>query len=376
VPGAVKTPLGAPRPFALIVEGLAQARHDRRFSVGIGLVVALVVGVVLSTTGRTAATEQSVLESIDSLGARVVVLTDGDRKAHVDAASVEAIQRLDGVAWVFGIGAAETGTSEALGGGRVSSRALVGTLPSEVTIEMGRAAVAPREAVAGEGALATLGLADGAGAVAIEGRPVGVVGTMRASGVLDFLNGTVLYRQNPDETQPVVQIFLAVDNPADATAIGDEAQAVIIADDPDRVTVEVSSSVINLGDVVSGKLGASARQLMVLVLLVGLAITTVVTMAMVASQRRNYGRMRALGASRSALVVMVLVRTAAAAGLGAVVGGAVGIVVIYSSTGGALPRWEFVVGVGVLAFLMSLVGAAVPAVAAARNDPVSILRVP
>lgn len=376
MPDAVRAPRGAPHPIAIISEGLAQARHDRRFSVGIGLVVALVVGVVLSTTGRTAATEQSVLASIDSLGARVVVLTDGDRKAYMEAASVEAIQHLDGVTWAFGIGAAESGASNALGGGRVPSRTLVGTLPNEVAIEIGRPAVAPREAVAGEDALATLGLADGAGAVSVDGRPVGVVGTIRASGVLDFLNETLLYRPSPDEAPPVVQIFIAVDNPADARRIGDEAQAVIVADDPDRVTVEVSSSVIDLGDVVSGKLGASARQLMALVLLVGLTITAVVTMAMIAGQRRNYGRMRALGASRSALVAMVLVRTAAAAGLGAGFGSAIGVVVIYASTGGALPRWEFVLGVGVLAFLMSLVGAIVPAVTAARSDPVSILRVP
>ena len=377
MPRAVTATLAAPRPWWLFREGVAQARRDTRFSIGVGLVVALVVGVVLSTTGRTAATEQSVMDSIDSLGARVVVLTDGDRKANIDGASVDAIARLDGVAWVFGVGPAMSGASPAApGASRVSTRSLVGDLPEPVRLERGRDAVAPREAVAGEEALASLGLADGAGIVELDDRRLGVVGVVAADGVLDFLNETVLYRADSAETSRVVQIFIAVDDPALAQSVGQAAQAVLTAEDPSGVTVEVSSSVIELGDVVSGKLGASARQLMALVLLVGLAITTVVTMAMVASQRRNFGRMRALGASRSALIAMVLIRTTVSAGLGALVGGAIGVAMVGATTGGELPHWTFVVGVGMLALAMSLLGCAVPAVAAARQDPVAILRVP
>lgn len=373
----VTATLAAPRPWWLLREGIAQARRDPRFSIGIGLVVALVVGVVLSTTGRTAATEQSVMDSIDSLGARVVVLTDGNRKANIDGASVEAISRLDGVQWVFGVGPAASGSSPAApGANRVSTRSLTGDLPEPVRLEVGREASAPREAVAGEDALTTLGLADGAGIVELGDRRLGVVGVIGADGVLDFLNETVLYRADAGEASRVVQIFVAVDDPALAQSVGQAAQAVLTADDPSGVTVEVSSSVIELGDVVSGKLGSSARQLMALVLLVGLAITTVVTMAMVASQRRNFGRMRALGASRSALVAMVLIRTTVSAGLGAFVGGGVGVAVVGVTTGGELPHWTFVVGVGVLALAMSLLGCAIPAVTAARQDPVAILRVP
>ena len=95
-----------------------------------------------------------------------------------------------------------------------------------------------------------------------------------------------------------------------------------------------------------------------------------------AAIRRNFGRMRALGASRSALIAMVLIRTTVSAGLGALVGGAIGVAMVGATTGGELPHWTFVVGVGMLALAMSLLGCAVPAVAAARQDPVAILRVP
>jgi putative ABC transport system permease protein len=369
--------LGAPRPRWLLREGVAQAKRDPRFTIGIGLVVALVVGVVLSTTGRTAATEQSVMDSIDSLGARVVVLTDGDREAGINGASVDAIARLDGVEWVFGVGPATVGSSPAApGGNQVAARALVGNLPKQVTLSLGRPAAQPREAVAGSKALATLGLADGAGTVQLKDRKLGVVGVIGSDGVLDFLNDTVLYRGDAGERSRVVQIFVAVDDPAHAKTIGEAAKAVLDADKPESVTVEVSDSVIELGDVVSGKLGSSARQLMALVLLVGLTITTVVTMAMVASQRRNFGRMRALGASRSGLVAMVLIRTSVSAGLGALAGSVIGMAVVWVTTGGELPHWSFVVGVAVLALAMSLIGCAVPAVIAAKSDPVAILRVP
>jgi putative ABC transport system permease protein len=363
--------------LTLVREGVAHARQDRRFTVALALVVALVVAVVLATAGRNAATERSVVDSIETLGARTVVLTDSDRRATIDSASISNLLEIDGVTWVFGMGPAHAGHNAGLPTqGSVTTRSLVGQLPSVVEVSTGRAPESPGEAVVGREAAAALGLVDVSGAVAADGMQLGVVGQMRAEGMLAFLDETVLYRAEPAAQEPVVQIYLNVEDPAYAQAIGDEAVARLVAERPESVTVEVSSSVIQLSAVVSGDLGESSRQVMAIVLLVGLAITTVVTLAMTSNQRRNFGRMRALGASRTALVVIVLVHVAVAAAAGAVLGSAVGLAIVAATMDGVLPAWTFVVGVGLDALLIALVGAALPAVAAARRDPISILRVP
>jgi putative ABC transport system permease protein len=350
--------------------------RDRRFSGAIGIVVALVVAVVLATTGRTAATERSVVSSIETLGARIVVLTDADRRAHIDPTSVGDVAAIDGVSWAFGLGPAESGQNAVMPQVMVvTTRALVGDLPSSVEMVSGRPAIMPDEALAGTTAVANLALGDVAGGVSTASRQVGVVGCIRSTGVLDFLNETVLYRTTPSSEAPVVQIYLAVDEPVAAQGIAQEALARLTADSPDSVNVEVSSSIIALSDVVSGKLGASSRQLMAVLLLVGLAINTAVTAAMVASHRRDFGRMRALGASRSALVVIVLTGCSVAAGGGALLGAVLGLVLIATSAA-TFPAWGFVAGVALSAVLVALLGAVVPAVLAARSDPVAILRVP
>lgn len=84
---------------------------------------------------------------------------------------------------------------------------------------------------------------------------------------------------------------------------------------------------------------------MALVLGVGVAIVTVTMLGAVSSRRRDFGRRRALGASRSSLITLVLIHTAVAAVTG-------------------------------LCVLVALLGALIPALAAAYRDPMRILRVP
>lgn len=111
--------------------------------------------------------------------------------------------------------------------------------------------------------------------------------------------------------------------------------------------------------------------MMALVLGVGLVIVSVSTYGAVAGRRRDFGRRRALGASRSAIVVLVLVQTAVVACAGAALGVGVGLWATWS-----LPSATLVTGVALRAVLVALLGAVPPALIAALRDPVRILRVP
>lgn len=139
--------------------------------------------------------------------------------------------------------------------------------------------------------------------------------------------------------------------------------------------VEASAGVLRLRDAVAGALGASSRQLMLGVLGGGLVLVSVTVLSAVQGRRRDLGRRRAVGASRSAIVVLVLLQTAVAGVMGALVG-SVGGVAAVALAAGAAPPWSFSAGVAVATVLIGLVGAVPPALLAAYRDPVRILRVP
>jgi putative ABC transport system permease protein len=69
------------------------------------------------------------------------------------------------------------------------------------------------------------------------------------------------------------------------------------------------------------------------------------------------------------------VQTAITASIGALLGTVLGVAAVWRLAG-SLPSASFVIGVGVLALLASLLAAAAPASVAALRDPVRILRVP
>lgn len=114
---------------------------------------------------------------------------------------------------------------------------------------------------------------------------------------------------------------------------------------------------------------------MLVILGVGLLIIAATLTGAVSQRRRDFGRRRALGATRSAIIVLVLTQTAASSVLGACVGAAGGLFAVFQLAG-SLPSGAFVLGVAALAIFAALVAALLPACVAATRDPVQILRVP
>ncbi|MFC4613439.1 FtsX-like permease family protein [Cellulomonas algicola] len=329
---------------------------------------------VLLTTGRSAATEQEVVASIESVGTRLVTVTDTTGNAGIAPSVVGDVERLAGVTWAFGLGPATDARNsdfEQAGAG-VAVRALFGSLPADVPVTSGRPAVQPGEALAGVGASDVLRLSDVVGRVSDGQTSVGVVGQVDAIGPLSFVDELVLRIPAADEELPVRYVYVLVD---DATNAREVATAVTALLPPGGVEVETSDGAIALRDVVAGRLGSASRQLMAAVLGCGLVLVSVTMLGAVAARRRDFGRRRALGASRSAIVTLVLVQSALAGAIGALVGA--GTALGWSLLSGLpLAPWQFVMGLCALAVLVTLVGSAPPALTAASRDPVRILRVP
>jgi putative ABC transport system permease protein len=369
---------GRPRIAALVADGLTGAVARPLASSIVALVVFVLCVSVLATTGQAAVAERQVVGRIDGAGARLIAVVDDTGAAGIAAPGLGVVEAVDAVEWVLGLGPvtdvrnAWYPTDERA----VASRPFYGALPGELRLIAGRAPEVG-EAVAGTDAAAALRLADGVGAVAsADGElDVPVVGIVEGAGPLSRLDATVLVATRDDPGAVVRTVYVMARDVSDVLALGRDLPATLAAAEPAGLTVDTPDGAVELREVVSGDLGASARQTMLLVLGVGLVVVTLTTYGSTASRRAELGRRRALGATRSALVGVVVTQLAFAGVVGTALGVAAGLVVVRVLTG-AVPPASFVAGVAGLAVLVTVVGGIGPAAAAARRDPLKVIRVP
>lgn len=369
---------GRPRLVALLADSVAGALAQPLATLTIALVVLVVCASVVVTTGQAAVAEQQVVARIDGSGARLLTVVDESGSGRIVAAGLPAVEAVDAVEWVLGLGVvtdvrnADYVTDERA----VASRPVYGRLPTELAIVAGRAPEVG-EAVVGRAAAAALHLADGVGTVvAADGSStIPVVGVVAGTGPLSRLDETVLVASEDSSDAVVRTVYLMARDAADVSTLGAALPDALPAADPAALAVDAPEGTVALQAVVSGDLGASARRTMLLVLGVGLVVVVVTTYGSTSSRRRELGRRRALGATRSALVVTVLTQVTVAGVAGALLGVVSGLVVVHRLSG-ELPPADFVGGVAGLAVLVAVVGGIVPGVLAARRDPLKILRVP
>lgn len=368
---------GLPRVGDLLRDAAAGARSQLATTLTLVLVLATVCFAVLVTTGQAAASEARVVEQIDSAGTRLIALSDDGGAAQILPDALAALAALSDVTWVFGLGEAVDYANPLLRDGRVAARSLVGQLPPDLPLVQGRRPQVG-EAVIGSNATAALHLGQGLGAVQVldgSASPVGVVGVFEASGPLAGLANTILVATAPEETATLRFVCVMA---SDVTTV-DRLEAVLLsstpAQNPSALTVETPSGAIALRDVIAGRLGAASRQLMAVVMGVGAVIIAVTMLSATVSRRRDFGRRRALGATRSALVAALLAQTSIGA-LGGIAAGTLAGLVVLQATTASLPNWRFTAGVAGLALLLTLVAATPIASHAANRDPLRILRVP
>jgi putative ABC transport system permease protein len=363
----------------LLREGAAIARTQPIVTAVTALVIASVCAVILATVGQSAAAETRVLATIDEAGTRTIVVSDPTGKATIHPDSVEAVQSLNNVAWTVGLGPVVDVRNVSLGGAGqpVPARRLYGAIPDALELREGRIP-SPGEAIAGENALRQLGSDVPALGVSGEGLQATVVGSFVTTDPLDRLSGTVLIATDDrvsNTTAVLRQIIVVATDVKTIGSLSRAIPAVVHVDDRTRLQIETPAALVALRGLIDQELAASSRQLLLVVFGAGLLLITVALMGAVAQRRRDFGRRRALGATRSAVVLLVIVQTGVAAMFGVVLGTVIGLVAV-AQLAGSLPSMEFVLGVGSLAILTALAAAIPPGLLAALRDPVRILRVP
>lgn len=363
--------------LSLGAEALRVARSQPVTTIVTMLLTAAVSGVILTTTGQTVQAEQQVLARIDDAGTRSIIISDTEGRAGLTPDSVVRVAALSGVEWVIGLGPAIDGRNARLGrtGQPVAVRFLYGDLPDLVTTDPWDRT--PGTALAGSDATTTLGLPLPAGGLILtDTTQQAIVGSFTATDPLTSLNRSILAAPDASTEQRVVRsLYILTVRPDDVSAITSAALSVLGATDMGSISIQTSEALADVRAAVAGELGSYGRQLVTLVLGAGLVLVGLNIYGAVTTRRRDFGRRRALGATRPTIVGLVSLQVLASAAIGAALGAAAATALVLRWTNQP-PDWPFTTAIVVLTTLAAGLAAVPPAVVAAYRDPLTVLRVP
>ncbi len=357
---------------SIAAEGFRAAKAQRGLSLVLAAIAAAVGLLTLATTGQSVSAERAVLSRIDAGGTRTIVVVDRDGQAGIDTSAVDRINQLNAVEWAVGLGrTVDSWISNVPYGSPAPTRVVYGQAP-ELTITAGTVTTGALISSTSRG---KLGLDAGTGTLTTSsGATADVVGTFAASGALAELEQGVVVR-DPDFTGPLASIILQVKNPADVENVAYAVTLLVAATSPQSVAVDVSDDLARARAAVQGEVGDYGRSVVLQALAAGVLLSAATVFAGVSARRRDFGRRRALGATRGQLVGLVLVQLAAPTVVGAAVGSLAGATLVRLLTD-TWPGWRFPLAVGVLTVCGAVLAGTLPAVVAAFRDPVAVLRVP
>ncbi len=334
---------------------------------------------VLLTTGRASAAEAQILTSIDEVGSRAITIR-AEPSAGVDYSVVERLRTIVGVEWVGAFGQAvdvSNGVTES--DVPVASRVLVSTSLQPLGITT---PAVEGVAYASRRALDALGLPDGAGYV-MDSETTGhdLAGRLQATTFLEPLEPIVIVprdlRQLASTMRPgdVALVIVVVRQPQLVTAAAEASRELMAPVDPAGLTITASSGIARLRALVQSQLGGFSRSLTLMLTGVLAVLVGTLQFGLVMIRRKDFGRRRALGATRSLIVGLIAVQTVLIACAASVLGAAVALAVLILGRE-PLPPADFVAATMILTVAASGLGALPPAIAASRRDPLAELRVP
>jgi len=318
---------------AAVRDALGALRGQRVAAAVSTLVVAGATTAILATTGQTVATERRVLAEINSPAARLLVLTDDQGQAGLDAASLPALVGLDGVEWAIGFGLpVDVTNANVPGGPPVPARQVYGDWPHALTPATYRP-LTPGDAVVGAPAAARLGLIEPVGGVRGAELHAPVVGTFTAAEPLTDLGTGVLITADPAPGTLLRSVMLSVENVRDLDVVTRAARTVLVAEDPTRLSVRTSAELADLQQVIGSQLAQTSRQLVWIVLAAGMVLVAATQFGAISTRARDYGRRRALGATRTGILVHVLLQVGVCALIGAALGTTAGLLLDWRIAG-------------------------------------------
>ena len=336
-------------------------------------VVALCAGLVV-TAGRTQAAESSLVEQLQSAEHRqVLIRTTGP--AIPDAGPlVEVLERIRSVEWAVALGPAVDVRNAALPDAQpLAMRAAAGTAALD---QFGLRAPESGVYVSTDGQVAA-GLASPQAGALVDALGIEwlVRGHVALPTVLREL-GPVAIEPDATSTLPSVSLVaFSVRSIDDIDAVSDVAVELFPSEHRPSLQVQRSDEVLAARDAVRDEFNALGPALLAALLAATAACVAAGALGGVLARRRDYGRRRALGATRELIAMFVAVQAVILSAGGSIIGTG-GAVVYLTATGSPAPPADFLLAVVTTAVVIGAAASVLPAVAAARRDPLRELRVP
>ncbi|WP_460802801.1 ABC transporter permease [Microbacterium sp. GXF6406] len=360
----------------IIREAVVAARSQPVASVVTILTVIGMILAVMLTTGRTVGAEEQVLGSIDSAGTRSITIRAEDG-AGVNSAVLDRIRDITGIEWAGAFSSAIDATnSSVVEGTRVPVRYAYSDNFDHLDVPA-QSPVPGGLAYASAASLDLLGLPDIAGSITLTtGASYAVAGQIITPEYLAKFEPLVLIPQPmATGTERVDLLVVVAERPDLVAPVSAAVMSVLGADDPTKVTVQTSEALAQLRSVIQGQLGGFSRNLVIVIIALTGALLAILLYGLVMMRRKDFGRRRALGATRSLIVTLLLAQTAALTTVGILLGMTTAIIILIS-TDDPLPSADFIVALAVLTLTATLIAALIPALIASRREPIRELRVP
>ncbi|MFF1635034.1 FtsX-like permease family protein [Leifsonia sp. NPDC058248] len=343
------------------------------------LVIAMIAGMcaaIVLTNGRAIASERAVIATIDGAGTRSITITARSGKSF-DSGLVDRVLAFSNIEWVGATQfVADAANAHVPGGNTAPVRRLWAStwdttgLP-EPRGEPGTDVYATKVTLTG------LGFADGVGQIqARSGSAWFIAGpTGLPSHLASFGTSVLVLERSRSHAERFDQVIVLTRSTDHIDTTAKALTTLVDLDDPADYTVSTSQQLAEVRTAVKGQLSVFGRTLAAGIVAITATLACAVLVLSVMQRRRDFGRRRALGASRSLIVLLVVTQTVMLSAIGAVAGVGVAAAIL-AATDAPTPPIDYLGAVAVLALLISLIAAILPAMIASRRDPVRELRVP
>lgn len=341
------------------------------------LVVLGATATVIGTAGRNAGAEGAVLAKIDARGTRSLTVYAQGQQPDFSSALVPQLASYDVVEEVVGFGPVTDVTAAAnVVGPRVGLRTAYGAIGGRKLIYEPPIA-GLHSTLANEAAITVLGLPARGGSVrSVDDGPEWLItGEMVLPENLVSMGPALVAAGNPEEDVPLASLIILAKRPEDLPLVTRLVAGALRDIPPDKLKVESSQQLADLRAVIGGELSLRSRSIILSVLAGSATAILMIAWSLALMRRRDFGRRRALGATRSMIVSLIVSQTFLLATVGALLGSVVGLGLL-TLRSEPLPTARFVVALIIMYALTTAAAAAIPATWAANRDPLRELRVP
>lgn len=363
------------KPSALLREAWATTWAARVSSVLIAVVVATMCFASIVTVGRSASAAAEVAQRMEEAGARRLSVVDTREDGFINPRTLGVVRAVNTVQTANALGAPFDAVNGVIGRGgvRVPVWPVLGDLTHVASLVRGRLP-RPGEALVSAGRLPALGMAEPVGYLeTVDGSTsYPIVGAFEARAPFEDLAAGAIVAAEDD--MPGRELRVVIDDVTSAQPTVTAILATLAPPDIHGVQVDSPTALAATARDLNAQMAGFGRTLLLLILAVGGFFVAAVVLSDVLVRRRDLGRRRTLGVTRSDLISLVLARTAFTGVVGAVPGCLLGW--IANQVTGFTTPIHFTAGVGTLAVLVATLAALPPAGYAARLDPVNVMRTP